>query len=101
MSETYLDSEQSVKKRNHRMDVAAGQFHEAAAMAAVNGLRLRCCTEVHYQLKPADGAWLMNIYPSNRRLYADPQKRGPFLRVPDNWTLLDVVKAACKTRMSQ
>ncbi len=96
MSETYEDPEQSKEKRNQRMDDAALVFEEARRLAECNGLRLRRCTEVHYQLKPQDGSWLKNIYPSNRRIYADPNKRGPFLHVPDDWTLIDVVRAAAK-----
>ena len=38
--------------------------------------------------------WLLNIYPGNRRLYHDQNRMGPFLSVPDDWTLLDVVRAA-------
>lgn len=50
-------------------------------------------TDVHYQL--STGTWLLNIHPGNKRLYWDRQwKRGPFLAVEGEWTLVDVVKAA-------
>lgn len=94
MAETYLSPEQSAEKRSQRTDVAARQFKEAAALAARHRLRLRKCDDIQYQLIPLDAEWLLNIYPSNRRLYHDPNRRGPFLRVREDWTLLDVVKAA-------
>lgn len=96
----YLSLEQSQEKRAARMDVAGGQSDEAARLAADAGLTLIRQTEVHYQLYPKGCRWLLNIYPSNRRLYRDPNKpeKVPFLRIPDRWTLLDVVRAACEKR---
>jgi len=50
-----------------------------------------------YQLRSAAG-WIINMYPRRKgvssRMYHDPHHRGPFLRLPENWTLLDAVKAA-------
>lgn len=91
---TYLSPEQSAKKRAQRTDAASGQFQEARELANKHGLQLRQCDEIHYQLRPRDRTWLLNIYPSNRRMYHDPHNPGPFLRMKDDWTLLDVVKAA-------
>jgi hypothetical protein len=96
----YLSPEQSADKRHARMDDATRQFPDAAMIAAACGLRLVRKTEVHYQLSPVDESpsWLLNIYPSNRRLYHDTNKprTAPFLRLPDKWDLLDVVRAARK-----
>lgn len=75
---------------------ATTEFDEACQLARANGLRLRCCSDAHYQLKHVCKDWLLNIYPGNRRLYHDPQRMGPFLRVPDDWTLIDIVRAAVK-----
>lgn len=47
----------------------------------------------HYQLRSPTAGWLLNIYPGNGRLYWDPRYRGPFLRVREGWTLLDVIEA--------
>ncbi len=91
---TYLSPEQSAEKRSQRAGSALEQFKQAGRLAGEHGLILMQRTNIHYQLAPRDGKWLLNIYPSNRRLYHDPHKRGPYLRVPENWTLLDVVKAA-------
>jgi hypothetical protein len=94
---TYLSPEQSQEKRNARMDVAGRQFEIAGGLAEASGLLLVRCSEVHYQLSPHDGRWLLNVYPSNRRLYRDPNRENaPYLDLPDNWTLLDVVRAAAE-----
>ena len=91
----YLSPEQSTKKRSARMDAADAQFEEARRIAGDSGLALRQCDLIHYQLAPLDGSWLLNIYPSNRRLYRDPNRaKAPYLRLPDEWTLLEVVIAA-------
>jgi len=91
---SYVSPEQSVEKRNARMDAAGGHFQEAQMLAQSGGLLLCRFTSVHYQLSPRDRSWVLNIYPSNRRLYHDKSRPGPFLRVRANWTLLDVVTAA-------
>lgn len=98
---SYLSPEQSVEKRKAQMDLAGHQFQEAQTLAEANGLYLVRHAKVHYQLSPDDRSWLLNIYPSNRRLYHDPKKPGPFLRVPPDWTLLDVVKAALKAEKAK
>ena len=42
--------------------------------------------------------WIYNLMPrvkgANPRVYSDPHHRGPFLPLPQEWTLLDAVKAA-------
>ena len=95
---SYLSPEQSVEARSERTDVAGRQYDAAAELATAGGFTLVRHTPVHYQLWPDDKRWILNIYPSNRRLYHDPRKRGPFLRVSDDWTLLDVVMAAVEWR---
>lgn len=93
---SYLSPNQSAEKRSERADLAEQQFGAAAKLAAEHGFTLRRCTPIQYQLWPAGKKWLINIHPSNRRIYHDPNKRGPYLDVPACWTLLDVVKAAVK-----
>lgn len=92
----YLSPEQSQEKRWGRIHSAQKQFPKAARIAAENGLWLIQCGMIHYQLGPKDRRWLLNIYPSNRRLYHDPNKRGPFISVKSDWGLTDVVMAAVR-----
>ena len=78
-----------------RYDLAANQFTEAAGLATAHGLRLKRCTDTHYQLSPMDGRWLQNIYPGNHRLYFDRNKpaKPPFLTdLPIGWSLIDIVQ---------
>jgi hypothetical protein len=93
----YLNPEQSAEKRNARMDLAAGDFEEASQQADRAGMTLKQKSEVHYQLRwGPDNDWIMNIYPSNQRLYADPNHKGPFLPLGSSgkWRLYDIVVAA-------
>ena len=49
-------------------------------------------TDAHYTLRKP-GAWLINVYPGNRRIsagFGNP----PYLKLPADWTLLDVANAA-------
>ena len=92
---SYHSPNQAQKKRHARTAAAVEAFSEVSALAAANGLRLERKTDIQYQLMPQDRSWLLNIYPSNRRLYRDLNKQGaPYLKLPANWTLLDVVRAA-------
>ena len=85
--------EQSAEKREARRNLAASQFPELADYAGDHGIALLAHTESHYQMRHPDG-WILNVYPGNRRLYWDPNKKGLFLKLPENWTLRDVVIAA-------
>lgn len=78
--------------RASRREAATAEFPVALALAKANGLSLRRCNDSHYQL--AFGRqWLINIYPGNARLWHDPHRKGPFLRV-EEWSLVNVVRAA-------
>jgi len=80
---------------NERAAKAVSQACEAAALAKTNGMRLIRRDNIHYQLIGGSPAWLINLYPSNGRIYADPKRaKAPFLNVPDEWTLSDAVNAA-------
>ena len=85
---------QTKQERASRRDFAAAAFPVVSRYAWEYDLRLRRFTESHYQLSPMDWSWILNIYPGNRRLYSDRTKVAPYLNVPDNWGLMDVVKAA-------
>jgi len=89
-----LIAERERIRKGERRDLAAAAFPDIRSRAEEHGLRLVRHTEAHYQLRPADGSWILNICPGNRRLYSDPKKVAPWLSVPVDWTLLDVVNAA-------
>ena len=79
-----------------RRRLAAEQFAESERLASAAFMLLAHRTDSHYQLTFADGG-LLNIYPGNYRLWADPARpKTPYLNLPRNtpWSLLDVVEAA-------
>jgi len=81
-------------QRASNRDLAGKLYNEARLLAMQHQMILIAFTETHYQLRSSNG-WILNIYPCNRRLYFDRKhKTPPYLRLPDEWTLLDVVKAA-------
>lgn len=75
--------------------VSENVYKEAVQLAKKAGWILRKHSEVHYSIW--SGTWLLNFYPGNSRIWYDPNKRrGPFLKVGINPTILDVVQAAIK-----
>lgn len=85
--------------KRKRLDRSANQdtLDEARALAAQHGMSLSPydAGAYHYQLREMrPGGWIVNLYPSTGRIYQDANRPGPYLRVPRNWTLLDVVRAA-------
>ncbi len=98
MGERYQNPDQSAELREERADIAAETWQVLAAeVRDVDGWHLRKHSEIHYSLRWGDD-WLLHIYPSNRRLYADRNHHGPFIKVPENWDLQDVIDA-CRNRM--
>lgn len=84
-------------ERADRRSEAGNEFDLAEQFAAANGLKLLQRSEQHYQLIGPD--WLLDVYPGNLRLYRPRPgtrhpKRAPYLRVPIDWDLVDVVRAA-------
>lgn len=78
-----------------RRDAATAQHQQAKELAASNGMTLRRIGGNHYQLEHVKERWLINLYPGNRRIHLDEHRpRAPFLRVPAEWTLIEVVQAA-------
>lgn len=70
-------------------------FEEARKLAYEHGMILIQHTDVHYTLSANN--WRLNLYPGNQRLYHDKKhKKPPFLEVPENWTLKDIVDACIK-----
>jgi len=77
-------------------------FREARIKAAHAGMALEQHSEVHYSLQSSPDEsgkyWRLNIYPGNRRLYHDRQHaKPPFLKVPPDWNLMDVIDSAIST----
>jgi hypothetical protein len=79
---------------------AVGDFEAARELAQRHGLALVQYSDTHYALiRYANGKarWRHYIYPGNQRICMDRQmpKKAPYLKLPeDDWTLIDVVKAA-------
>lgn len=89
---------QGKSAREKRRRRAIEDFDEASRLAREAGLQFVCCDDHLYHLGVSDGGWLINVYPGNCRLYADPNRpRAPYLQVETPWTLLDVVRSAVKS----
>jgi hypothetical protein len=70
-------------------------FPYAATVAAKNGLILKRHGDTHYKLVSRTQPYCIEIYPGNWRLYINKDfPKTPFLKVPDEWILLQVVNAA-------
>ena len=79
-------------------ELAGEDFDDMVAFADKNELELKKISDIQYQLIPDDGSWLLNIYPDNRRLYHDPNLRGPFIKVEEPFCLMNVIKGAIKAQ---
>lgn len=93
------DKKEIQEERHVRRRQAADDFSDAARLANEHGLVLTQCTEAHYQIRAfEDGhvCWLYNVYPGKRRIWPDRKYRGPFIHLPMNWGLVDVVEAVAK-----
>ena len=81
-----------------RADDSAATFNEACVVASIHGMRLTNPSVGCYQLRHAVTGWIINLYPRHSggspRCYHDPRHKGPFLKLPVDWTLLDAVRAA-------
>lgn len=69
------------------------QFDEAVKIAADHGMKLRRCSDSHYQLRgPGHRPFIQNIYPGNRRLCWDRNHpKPPYIQTHD-WSLVAIVK---------
>ena len=71
---------------------------QAGVEAGAAGLIFAKCSGAHYQIRKPRG-WLINVYPSNGRIYPDPKRgRSPWIKVdwdkPGGLTAVDFVRAA-------
>lgn len=115
--------QKKARQNRVRADV---DFDKAAAYARDHGMRLIRNAEAHYtltngidlqpghvwddclcaEIDPSDRpcivceakGYRIEVYPGNRHIWSDPEwrPRSPFLKLPETWTLMDVVKAAAK-----
>jgi hypothetical protein len=69
----------------------AEEYRRLAPGLAGGPVGLRRHNERHYGV--LRGPWRWDLYPEPHRLKADPNRRGPFLALPADWTLADVVAA--------
>ena len=81
-----------------RAEISESTSSDAAKLAAENGMSLTAPSNGCYQLRHRRKGWIINMYPRRNggspRMYHDPNHRGPFLDLPELWTLLDAVHAA-------
>ena len=86
--------EERAEKARERRKVASDNFAVTEKAAFDLGLVLKRYSEIHYELRSKRG-WRLNIYPGNLRLtpVAGPI-RPPFLFLPEEWRLEDVLAAA-------
>lgn len=81
-----------------RAETSESTFADAKKLADANGLGLTNPSDGCYQLRHSEKGWIINMYPRRNgmrpRMYRDRNHRGPFLDLPDPWTIVDAVKAA-------
>lgn len=88
--------------RAARVDDAARDFDEGVEDYARGfGLCLREVDINHYHLEPLPkgSGWLINLYPSNRRIYHEKSRgRAPYIELHEGpWTLKNIVDAAVES----
>jgi len=73
----------------------SGQVYaKARGVAALHGLKLIRHMDAYYSLINPTAGWRKELYPGNQRIWWQMGPIGPFLLLPEPWTLLDVVEAA-------
>jgi hypothetical protein len=90
----YLDDIRKLDGQ-HRREASKAVSAEAADLANANGFILRCHNDAHYAISRRGSKWLTNIFPSRQRISIDTMKSeaAPYIPLPQEWTVLDVVKA--------
>jgi len=73
---------------------AIDDFPATQRRCSLAGLALMQHSEVHYSITHPHRGWRLNIYPGNRRIYMDLNRpRAPYLKLPEDWSLEDVITA--------
>jgi hypothetical protein len=81
-----------------RREIADHDFPSAQRRCRSIGLTLMKHNETHYTLRRDPGGFLLSIYPGNKRLFHDPNRaKLPFIQVPEDWCLEDVITAVIDT----
>lgn len=96
--ERELAEEREVANRAKKSEAT---FGDASDLASRSGMSLTNPSDGCYQLRHNAKGWILNLYPRRSglspRAYHDPSHRGPFLTLPQNWTLLEAVQSAAVT----
>lgn len=94
ITDTELRKATNLRVAAIRRQTSANQFVDARALAAEHGLILRQHTDWHYTIRREGRRWLSSIYPGKRRLVKSREmpELAPYIKLPENWTLVDVVK---------
>ncbi len=100
------------RPRSKRAKKSEQTFQEAFELGKQHGVELVNNSDGCYQIRtkvdvPYEGRdskqWIYNLYPRRHgytpRIYSDTTHRGPFLDVPEFWTLLDAVKAVIQAKV--
>lgn len=83
-------------ERSRNRKVAEADFEIAQRAAERHGIVLMRKSDSHYQIR--FHGCLLNVYPGNRRLYHDKNhKTPPRLKLPSNWTIIDVINTIIQT----
>lgn len=98
IGEIFSDMKLITRETNQdRVRKFVASFEPASKLAREHGMRLTNPSEGCYQLRRFDPDWIYNLYPKpnsdNPRVWIDPNRRGPFLTLPEQWDLLDAVKS--------
>ena len=82
----------------NRAKQSEATYDEAAMLAAHNGMDMTNPSDGCYQLRHRARGWIINLYPRRKgftpRCYHDPNHRGPYLKMREDWSLVDAVEAA-------
>lgn len=95
MGDVFKALKQHRRQHGFNRRLQAGlDFQQASSAAAQFNMRLIQHTETHYSLRHTKG-WIINLYPGNQRIFRDQNNKvhSPYLKLPNDWTLLDVVEA--------
>lgn len=97
MFDGYKAEQKRRKDENYKKSMAV--YEQAQELGHENGFFLQKHSPWHFTLTykvRGYTKWIYNLYPSNQRIYNDPEHRGPFLVLQKPWTLLDAVMAAIR-----
>ena len=76
---------------------SASTFLLAQALADAYDMKLTNPAQGGYQLRHIKMGWIVNLYPRTHgftpHMYHDPHRPGPFVQLPQCWTLWDAVVA--------